>query len=172
MPAKKTKKKRGKQKPQLYVKQKRFKLSSIVIFSLVCLVIIVGSVLGSVEFAKDPEEELFNDTDTGSDPIVPIIPEIKGNAFLTDLEIDSLVKNGTFVIRLVDLPTTQLGINLAILGRRDGIQVERIKYPADCSETEDQSILRLCPQDQNTVPVVAIFRPEKAPIIFSGFYRF
>lgn len=168
MPAKKTKRKKSKPKPQLYVKQKRFKLSAVVLFSLVCLVIIVGSVLGSVDFANDPEEELFNDTGIEPEPVVPLVPEITKKAFLTDLEIDSLTTNGTFVIRLVDLPTTQLGINLVSLGRKNDIRVERIKYPADCSETKDPSILRLCPQDQNMIPVVAIYRPEKGPIVFSG----
>ena len=123
----KTKKRKGKPKPRLYVKKSRFRLSAVVLFSLVCLVIIVGSVLGSVQFAKEEEAEgLFNETE---EPIVPLVPEIKEKTFVTDLEIDDLLWNGTYFIRIVNFPTAQFNIELERLGRREGVQVEKKKYP-------------------------------------------
>lgn len=165
MAAKKTKRKRGKPKPKLYVKKKRFAVSPVILVSIVALVIMLGSVLASMRFdAEEPEQELPE----APEPIVPLVPEIQEAKFRSDLEIESLLSNGTYFIRVVDLPTTQLVIDLERMGRREQLQIERINYLSDCPGEKNPSIAQLCPEAQNMLPVVVIFRPEGGHVAFSG----
>jgi len=153
----------GKSKPKLYVKKRRFNISPIVLISIVAIVIMLGSVLGSIQFAKEEPEE-----QEGPEPEVPLVPQIEESKFRTDLEIESLLNNYTYFIRIVDFPTTQLSIDLNRIGRRENLEVERIIYPKDCTETRDPSIAQICPEDQTLLPIVAIYRPGKTTITFSG----
>ena len=167
MPAKKPKVKKGKPKPTLYKKKRRFNVSPIVLISVIALVIMVGSVLGVIRFEEEPVEEI-PEIEPEPEPLVPKLPEIKEKTFLTDGVITSLTSNGTYFIRLIAFPTTQFGIDLVRFGRRDDVTVEKIIYPKECSESKNPSVNALCPQDQNLLPIVAIYRPDKSPIVSIG----